>query len=894
MLLLLKTVNVMAILLMLFMLAVILKQQPSKVQTAFILYDVFTILFVIGIHLELIHSNTVGEALSGLCVQYVGQVGLLPSLLWFVSEFVRFPISKWAYRLEAACGALVLAGVFTAEKHRFFYSSMKILTDGMYHRIEVGTGILWSLHFINLYAVVLTILVLCAVRYRESTPVQKKRIVYIAAGIGALAAMLLLKIGGMFGSYNPIVIAMTFCMFCMMMAIVRYSYFDSLHAAVDNAFNHGNEGLIILDNENAVVFMNHRIRELFSDLKRGSTIDSYQELKKLAEGEEHLLRRDGIVYELRMEDIIELGEKNGRMLWFVDQTQQLMAMQKLREADEAKTQFLMNVSHELRTPMNTMLSMNEMILRESGKEEIINYAREVASAGAHMMSLIDEILDASRLKSGMLTVSTAPYRITGMLEKVEELMRPQAEYKGLSFLLRAEDELTEPERVLLGDEMRIRQILLNLLSNAVKYTDSGFVRLEAKTQEISGKRCILFSVSDSGIGIPREEQRRIFESFGRGSNVGSRDGIGLGLAIARQLAEAMEGTFSVESAPGKGSVFTVSLPWAEAPEESLLEWKEKEPGKKDVLPKEGDAGLTDLHTRTILAVDDNERNLLVLKHLLKRTKAMVETAADGREAVQICARKKYDLILLDHMMPGMDGIAAFHAIRRDQDGKNRDTKVIALTANAGREAKRRYLSEGFTDYLSKPIDPEELEKMLVCYLQGDGSEDKDRQKCGKKMVSAGKGWQDLLSKNGICIREGLRYADQDEAFYQKLLVLFAQQQEEERQELEDIRKALVKWRGSLESGGGEPEAKEPWYAFVSFCHGRKGEAKGLGASALGDYFYQLELAGRARDREKILDIYPHAVEEWVWVADIIRTAGFSSSFPRTPEPPSASAGESGQ
>lgn len=272
MLLFLETVNVIAILLMLFMLSVILRQQPSKAQMAFALYDVFTMIFVIGLQLELVWSDTIGEALPGLCVQYVGQAGFLMALLWFVSEFARFHIPKWVYMLQALCNALVLTGVFTAEKHPYFYSSMEILTDGMYHRIEVTGGILWRLHYAHMTVVLLAILLLCALRYRKSTHIQKRRITYIAAGIGVFILELILKGIGVFGSYNPVVLAMTITMFCMMMAMVRYRYFGSLHAAVDNAFNHGSEGLLILDHEGAIIFVNHRMDELFPDIRQGISL----------------------------------------------------------------------------------------------------------------------------------------------------------------------------------------------------------------------------------------------------------------------------------------------------------------------------------------------------------------------------------------------------------------------------------------------------------------------------------------------------------------------------------------------------------------------------------------------------------------------------------------------
>lgn len=853
----LKTVNIVGILLMISMLAVIFRQQPSRAQTAFILYDLFTIVFVVGIHLELIHSETVGAALSGLCVQYVGQAGLLMSVLWFWSEFSGIMIPVWVYRIEAVCNALVLSGIFTAERHRLFYTSMRIRTDGMYNRIEVGRGILWYLHFAHLYLVVIVILVLCATRYRGNTPIQKKRILYVAAGIGSEAVLLLLKIAGVFGSYNPIVIAMTFCMFCMMIAMVRYSYFDSLLAAVDNAFNHGNEGLVILDSKDMVIFANRRMEELIPDLREGSAVGRYEELRKLMEGDEHLLHRGDVVYELREEDIVEHGEVNGRMLWFVNQTQQLQTLQKFREADEAKTQFLMRVSHELRTPMNTILGMKEMILRESREDTIRQYAKEVADAGAHMMSLVDEVLDASRLESGMLTIVKAPYRVGEVLEKAEELVRSQAEKKGLTFTVEAAACLTADDRVLFGDSVHILQVLVNLLSNAVKYTDTGFVKLKADLFEgKAADKQLRLSVSDSGIGIQPGELERIFENFGRGSNTGGRDGLGLGLAIVKQLTEVMEGTISVKSTPGRGSVFTVLLPWAEAWEEKKSVWEHEKAVKE--------TGVPDFHTSTILAVDDNASNLMVLTHLLRWTGAVVETAADGQSALDACRRQKYDLILLDHMMPVMDGIAVLHRLREQKDGLNQNTEVIALTANAEKGAGRLYRSEGFADYIAKPVVPKHLEQVLCRYL-GTGE---NAVTPARRDTQEDTSWMELLEQNGIHTQEGIRYADMDVAFYRQLLVLFAEQQEKQQEKLARI------WhenKTASEDGTYEtPRSAAAWNAWVSACHGLKGEARGLGALELGAHFYQLELAGRTRDIEKIEEIYPHVQKEWDRVVEGIR------------------------
>ena len=386
----LEAVNIAAILLMLSMLVVVIRQQPSRAQMAFVLYDVFTVIFVIGVQLELMHADTVGEALSGLCVQYVGQAGFLMALLWFASEFAYLKIPGWIYIIQAAINTVVLVGVFTAEHNPYFYNSMKILNDGMYQRINVSGGIIWKMHYIHMAAVLLTIQICCGVRYRQSTATQKKRILYIAAGNGIFALELILKGLGVFGSYNPVVCAMTITMFCMMMAMVKYGYFGSLHAAVDNAFNHGDEGLLVLSNENTIIFVNARMNAMYPGIREGERISKYPDIIEVLKKEDHMLEWGEEIYELRTESIIEHEEKSGMMLWFINQTQQLKQMEELRTANEIKQNILIQISHKLRTPMNAMLGMNEMILRESKEEQVLEYAKETEKAGEQMLALIEK------------------------------------------------------------------------------------------------------------------------------------------------------------------------------------------------------------------------------------------------------------------------------------------------------------------------------------------------------------------------------------------------------------------------------------------------------------------------------------------------------------------------
>lgn len=818
----LQVMDIIALIMMFFMLAVIITQQPSRAQLAFILYDVGTIVFVVGIHLELIHADTIGAALSGLCVQYLGQAAFLMALLWFVSEFVKLRIPKWIYIVQLIVNIITLTGVFTAEHHTYFYKTMEILRDGMYDRIEVTGGIIWYLHYMHLAAVFLGLFLMCAIRYPGSANLQKKRIRYVITGIGVMCIELIMKGIGVFGSYNPIVFVMTITMFCMMIAMLRYGYFGSLQAAVDNAFNYGDEGLLVLDKDNIIIYINQRMNMIYPGLKEGDQIYSQKEiLDALFEGS-HILKRGNVTFEIRPEDIIENGEKSGCMLWFIDQTEHLRTMEQLREANESKTRFMMKMSHELRTPMNTIMGMSEMILRESRDEKIRDYALEVETAGNTMVSMVEEILDISRIENGNLELSIEPYDLSEMLAHAEKVGRRQAEGKGLHF--QAENNIPGSGSIwLMGDERRLLQILINLLSNAVQYTDKGIISLIVEKVYEEENVFLQFMVKDTGMGIAEADRSRIFEAFERGEGAQNvrKEGLGLGLAIVMQLVDAMGGRLKLYSEIGKGTTFLVRIPYLEAEAERAAE-SNHGPKQKEVIKLQG---------IQILAVDDNEKNLMVFRHLMKRTEADITAVSCGREAINCCREHTYDLIFLDHMMPEMDGIETIHRIKTDENGKNKKTPVIALTANATQGARELYQGEGFSDYLAKPFIPDALYQVIK-----------------EGLFFAG--YMQMLGNAGIDTEKGLKYADSDRKFYYGLLNLFAGQREEQEKKIEEV---------------------SDFRQFTVIVHALKGEARGIGADALGEMFAALEQAGKEEDQERIREVFAKTQEEWKRVTGVIES-----------------------
>ena len=398
----------------------------------------------------------------------------------------------------------------------------------------------------------------------------------------------------------------------------------------------------------------------------------------------------------------------------------------------------------------------------------------------------------------------------------------------------------------------------------MKYTDEGFVELGVEKAAENGDTFLKITVADSGIGIGKEEQDKIFESFERSNNARNsrKDGIGLGLDIAKQLAEAMGGKISLISEVAKGSTFTVRIPWVEVSE-------------KQHFAKQSEKSMNaDYSSFTILAVDDNEQNLMVLEHLLHKTKVKMETVMDGNTAIQKCEEKTYDLLLLDHMMPKPDGIETLHLIRADEKGRNHYTQAVAFTANATAGAKELYKNEGFAEYITKPVKPGTLEIMLQKYLRDYLPEENmffQGNMDDTKITKLG-GLLHYLEKHGIAAEEGLSYADGDEQFYKELLGIFAKEKEKKHHNLEKAFQSLkVNYVVTMKEAATDTEMmNELWKTFITQSHGLKGEAWGIGARKLGDFFYQLECAGKERDMEKAEHFYPKAMEEWQQVVDAIQ------------------------
>ncbi|MCR5685951.1 MAG: response regulator [Lachnospiraceae bacterium] len=389
--------------------------------------------------------------------------------------------------------------------------------------------------------------------------------------------------------------------------------------------------------------------------------------------------------------------------------------QKTMASNESKSVFIASMSHELRTPINSIIGMNEMILRENRDPQIREYANQVDHSGKLLLGMINDVLDFSKIEAGKMNIIEVPYQTVSAISDMIHMLQERTISKSLK-----SEYIISPDipKELIGDEVHIKQILINLISNAVKYTKDGMVALKISCMPGHDSDCVMvrFVVSDQGIGIKKEAIATLFDRFTRADEQRNRsiEGSGLGLSIVRSLVDQMKGTISVDSEYGKGSTFTVLIPQKISVSEPIGDINEAI-RRNNELENEYVEHFHAPDAR-ILIVDDNLVNLKVAAELLKRIKVQIDTATGGKECVYKCRNTRYDLILMDHRMPDPDGIETLHLIRDDFAGVNFDTKVIVLTANVYAGIREMYLAEGFADYLSKPIDSELLEKCILKHL----------------------------------------------------------------------------------------------------------------------------------------------------------------------------------
>ncbi|MDD6811082.1 MAG: ATP-binding protein [Lachnospiraceae bacterium] len=541
-----------------------------------------------------------------------------------------------------------------------------------------------------------------------------------------------------------------------------------------------------------------------------------------------------------------------------DLTKEKNMLQELVQANEAKSQFLANMSHEIRTPINGILGMDNMLLKECKDEGLREYAKNIQSAGQSLLSIINDILDISKIESGKLEILPTKYQLFSILNDCYNLTKVKLENKPVEFMMEINENLPS---WLYGDEVRIRQIINNFLSNAVKYTKEGKVTFRLDFEQKSDEQIMLIiSVADTGIGIKEEDLGKLFESFTRIEEKRNRniEGTGLGLNLTKNLIDLMDGEVSVDSIYGKGSCFTAKIPQKIIDAKPMGDFSKR---YQQYLNTCDDKTLSFLAPEAnILVVDDVDMNLKVVEGLLKTTKIQIDTAVSGRECLELVKKKRYDIIFLDHMMPEMDGVETLQNMKTLTDNLNKEVPVIMLTANAIVGAKEEYMEAGFTDYLTKPIQETLLLEMLLKYLpedlicvneeienpidmvQSEPAEHIDKSEAGQM--------QQLEKLEGLDVQTGLTYCMHEEDFYIEMLNEFSK-----ADKVSKLKQFF---------------AQEDWNNYRTIVHALKSTSLTIGAVHLSEEAKALEMAAKDGEVDYIRSHHLATLEEYIGLTDRLK------------------------
>ena len=504
-------------------------------------------------------------------------------------------------------------------------------------------------------------------------------------------------------------------------------------------------------------------------------------------------------------------------------------------ANKAKSDFLADMSHEIRTPINAVLGMNEMILRESDDEGIIEYASNIRSAGNTLLAIINNILDFSKIEDGKMTLVPVEFDFAELISGLVNTISERAKAKGLA--VNVDIDGSVPSK-LYGDDVRISQVLMNLLTNGVKYTEKGSVTLRVLMRgEEDGNAKLRFEVADTGIGIREEDIDKLFKSFERIEEKRNRhiEGTGLGISIVTKLLDMMDSKLDVDSEYGEGSTFGFDLRLRIVDREPVGDYAARH---RSASREHGE----DEHIRApgarILVTDDNDMNLKVAVNFMKIFGITPVTCTSGMETVELLKRQKFDIIFLDHMMPVMDGIETLKELKeKDLLG---GASVIALTANAVVGAEEQYLKEGFDGYLSKPIMLKDIEKVLKNYMPeeliDDGSSIKEDHSCPVSVEKA--------KAIGLNVTNGIEYSGGEEDFYIEILTEYAKSADDKCASLGSFLK--------------EKDLKD----YRVLVHSLKSTSRMVGADDIADKAKALEDASASEDLEFVESHHDEFVEAY--------------------------------
>lgn len=673
-----------------------------------------------------ITSTDLQSAMTAVKFEYLGASMGIYLLYSYVLRVCRVKFPPVYYIAILGIFICTTFAVFTYEYHEYYYVNLEYVYEGAYPHISFEKGPLYYVHMINVYYVIFSMLFITMRRYSVTRNAERKSKVFVSLifTFGTLSAVLIMAyLVGLLGYFDPVPFAML-----MISLFVRINIYDITPVALEMVIDNISDSVIIVDRDFKYLDCNPEAKRVFPELdyaQQGLPISKFSPRfgDYFAHGGKCDFEIGSTYYSCNIIDIINHGKIQGYTAYVTDVTEEHRSIQRLIEmkekadvANRAKSEFLANTSHEIRTPMNAILGMTELALRENMEPALRENLYSIQTAGNTLLFLINEILDFSKIESNKAEIYTAPYRFSQVISDVAQIVNTRIVNKNITFRTDISESIPS---YLLGDEMRIKQILINLLTNAVKYTEKGFIDLKITWEKTEDGGAILTAaVSDTGAGISRENLDKLFTSFERVDSRRNRsiEGAGLGLAITKALLDLMGGTISVTSEYCKGSTFTFTLP------QGIVDETPTGSGYiSEEIADDKSSGFVNTFTAPnaqVLVVDDNPTNLGIAAAFLHAFGIDADTAGSGKQCIIMVAQKKYDLVLLDYMMPILDGTDTLRILRLNgnTDPYYKELPIIVFTADAINGSHERFIKTGFNDYMSKPVNMKSFDTILRHWL----------------------------------------------------------------------------------------------------------------------------------------------------------------------------------
>lgn len=702
----------------------------------------------------------------------------------FMIRWKNIKIPQWVIHLLLVLNMGFYVMIATVDYHHLYYKDYwlapsKANLNG--YTLEISPAPMYYVYMAFLLAEIMTTIGIIISSYCSQRSMPNKGKIHFLMIAAMLSPMLLLslRILKILKGDDPTPLGILLSCIFMSIAVVKYGLFDPVKNAKNYIIDNLKEAVIVTDADHRFLFLNSMADKIITSINKEQGYSTDDKIYAFIQGsqdffdwkdrhyqvEETVLKDNELIqgYMMTIVDVTKIIEQNHLMKRLVLQTE---------DANRAKTNFVSNMSHEIRTPMNSIVGITEILLRSRHSPKEQEYLLNIQSSGRVLLTIINDVLDCSKMEAGKMQLFDEPYDTCSLFHDLRISMENRIGHSGLELIYDIDQDI--PCK-LKGDMGRIRQVIINLVNNAIKYTEKGSVRFSVHVrQKNTDKVMLYYEVADTGIGIRKEDQKILFDAFQRVEMDRNRyvEGTGLGLTISQNLVNMMGGVIEVESEYGKGSrfFFTIEQTIIDPTPVSAVNYN----GQKDNVTEKEAECLFIAPKAHILLVDDNELNLVVAKELLKPLRMQIDTAENGLQAVKMVRGSQYDLVLMDHMMPVMDGIEAAKAIRALPEDKYQKLPIIALTANAMVDARKEFLNAGMNGFVAKPIDFARICNQLKLWLPKDLVRDVPKEEA-KKLLADDLSDREIQPEDpqmGFSFEEGVKHCGSKAALMKTIRIFY--------------------------------------------------------------------------------------------------------------------------